>query len=221
MRPVFCETLGNYNIRHRSSEDQVHISAHRSSSLAMHPLLILYGFFSFCELALFSAASPYHSSLNSSNAQILYCFRDKDWTKPRWPATVDQPYTSIVYHLRAAYVLRYPQVLFEFLPIGEIPTLGLPVVRTPFKLVLGMNPLQIDFIPRKKDILESFIQFTRLGTGLLITVSCRAGDTCSDYDPRFCSPGPQRPTRFRTWPLSTIRSKPMDASLHFGYRVKK
>lgn len=88
-------------------------------------------------ILIFSCAASPPPSIDSANAQQLYCFQHKDWTKPHWPATAIENIFRISRRLRERYWRPNQGQEFEFLPHGEVPLTGLPLVRTPFKLTLG------------------------------------------------------------------------------------
>lgn len=107
--------------------------------------LKLHRAFLLCVLLTFSLATPTPdpASANLSTAPWWICSKGEDWMKLWWPPYVTQPYKSILHRLRTTYVVPNPGTIFEFIPEGEQPQFGLPVVRTPFKLVLGMRLLTI------------------------------------------------------------------------------
>ena len=105
----------------------------------MQFLVTFYTLFTICFLTYLSIASPalVLPSHNVSNLFSIHCFMKKEWTKPHWPLTVEQPYRSILTRLRSGFVQPNPGVRYEFLAEGEVPVYGLPIVRTPFKIKLG------------------------------------------------------------------------------------
>lgn len=105
----------------------------------MHPLQSLLSFLTVCNLA-FSWNTSIHVSpvaFNTSYGASFDCLKSKDWTKPHWPYNAVDILYSISVRLHDVYVRPTLGQDFEFLPYGEVPVVGLPIVRTPFKLVLG------------------------------------------------------------------------------------
>lgn len=97
-------------------------------------LLAIYGLALVCET---SAPSNRTSSSTFVEGSSFDCIESRLWTKPHWPYNVVDIFYSITLRLRNAYVHPSQGQEFEFLPNGEVPVFGLPVVRTPFKIALG------------------------------------------------------------------------------------
>ncbi len=138
----FYATGLDYHQRKPSSQRMSERNPHNNcATAAMHPPPLLSSLMAIAILTFSCAASPglVSTSLNSTNAQEFYCLKQKDWTKPHWPATAYDNLYSISVRLREGYWRPNQGQEFEFLPNGEVPVTGLPLVRTPFKIKLGTH----------------------------------------------------------------------------------
>lgn len=88
--------------------------------------------------ALITTSSPINHT-TPTNDQTINCFRSPAWISPRFPPYVDMACGTIMRRLQHAYAKRFQDVDFEFLPEGEQQITANAAVRTPFKLVLGME----------------------------------------------------------------------------------
>jgi len=140
--PSFYATGLDYHRRKPSYQTISERNPHYNcATAAMHPPPLLSSLMAMAILAFSCAASPglVSTSLNSTNAQELYCLKQKDWAKPHWPATTYDNLYSISVRLREGYWRPNQGQEFEFLPNGEVSVTGLPLVRTPFKIKLGTH----------------------------------------------------------------------------------
>ena len=130
----------------RDVEQRLHFSVRWTDSSTMHFWYLVHRLFGLSCAVILSAASPHPNSTISSGSLVppylpTVCFLNSDWTSPQWPIRVLRFFNDIFYSLLHDHTTN---PVLEFLPTGVVPETSLSIVRTPYKLVNGKSPTDLD-----------------------------------------------------------------------------